>query len=155
MRRRGRCLRRWRRAENYERRRWGCGARREIFVGIELKFSGAAGAAEKIGPAFMLGASGGPGGVDLHAANGVALGHAAACLFGIRATGMRIYLAVGRIPPGPGRLDVADSVGVSKFGACISLILGWLQRAILGAPMPSGLTTGGKSAMSVLLAQGL
>ena len=122
-------MRRWCRAENYERRRGGCGARREIFVRVELKFLGAAGAAEKIGAAFMLGASGGPGRVDLHAANGVALGHAAACLFGIRATGIRMFLAVGRIPPR--RLDVADSVRVSKLGVCILLLLGWLQRAIL------------------------
>jgi hypothetical protein len=107
---------------------------------------GAAGAAEKIGTAFMLGASGDPGGVDLHAANGVALGHAAACLFGIRATGIRFFLAVWRIPLG--RLDVANSVRISKLGVCISLILGWLQRAILGEPKPSRLTTGGKSAMS-------
>ena len=145
MRRRGH-RRRWCRADNHKRCRWGCGARREVFVGVHLEFLGAAGAAEKIGTAGMLGASGGPGGVDLHAANGVALGHAAASLFGIRATGIRIFLAVGRIPPR--RLDVADSVRVSKLGVCILVILGGLQRAILGAPMPSGLTTGGKSAMS-------
>ena len=136
----------WCGADNHKRCRWGCGARREVFVGVHPEFLGAAGAAEKIGTAFMLGASGGPGGVDLHAANGVALGHATACLFGIRATGTRIFLAVGRIPPG--RLDVADSVGVSKLGVWILVISGGLQRAILRAPMPSGLTAGAKSAMS-------